>query len=367
MFDGQVDNSPDNSPLPTPTGDQPHHPALVDLPVPAQPYHRDEKATQVAFNDDADSTDDDSADEDDEDCSDDSEDDDGSAMTSTYMYLPKRQVEEALLDKITHHLGSDKLPGILSIVSSGDQKEDGEVEIDLSGLAREPLVRVMLYVDACLAEQQGGPKVKLAKYLVKESGKDATTTRAVLSDDDDDDDELASTAHRKRNRRTSNDTKTAGPISMAALTKKSRSRKSSLDAGNNTSAAPGPKRKRSRKKQLQDGAQSPRVARPKRRRATALHKRRMLEEMLVEPSDHDHDGGDDDDALLGGDDGLDQEVMITYGEEQMDFAVVDNQTIVHQPLPAPFADCTSMDQDTMDASSIAPQEEEDEDEEIDIM
>jgi hypothetical protein len=94
----------------------------------------------------------------------------------------------------------------------------------------------------------------------------------------------------------------------------------------------------------------------------------MLEEMLVEPSDHDDDDGDDDDALLlGGDDGLDQEVMITYGEEQMDFGVVDNQTIVHQPLPAPFTNCTSIDQDTMDAPSIAPQEEEDEDEEIDIM
>ncbi|KAI8333833.1 hypothetical protein BC941DRAFT_433122 [Chlamydoabsidia padenii] len=316
------DHSPVNTPLPTPTGipdQQLQHHAFMEAPVLTEPPSfitqypdQDEKRPDepaVVMRDDLDSTDDDDSEEDDS-------DDEGSVMTSTYMYLPKRQVEESLLDKITHQLSPHKLAGILSIVSTDDDddgKQDGEVEIDLSCLAREQLVRVMLYVDACLVEQQGGPQVKLAKYLLKGSKQTGE-------------------------QRKSNDS--VGPISMAALTKKSRSRKTSLEQ-----LEP---RRRTRKKQLE--------TRPKRRAAAALHKRRMLEETSLVHSDQE-----DMDVNLGDD--MEQQVMITFGEEQMDLRVVDNQTIVHQPS------CQPMDQNTLDNSSIAPcmEEDDDDDEEIDIM
>ncbi|CAO3593127.1 unnamed protein product [Absidia cylindrospora] len=281
---------------------------------------------------------DDDSSTDDEDDNDESEDDDSddeqagpvSVLTTTYMYLPKRQVEEALLNKITHHMHPDKLPGILSIVSSSTDADDNqvvgeEVEIDLSCLMREQLVRVMLYVDACIAEQQGGPTVKLDRYLVGDNNNSRKTA--------------------KEKRRTTPAAADDGPLSMAALTKKSKSsRKQNLAK---TSTATKPKRRRTRRKQQLPGIAS---TRPTRR--AALHKRRMLEDMLLIPSD-------DDDA----NDGLDQQVMVTYGEEEMDFKVVENQTIVHQPLHVTHSSSYGVG----GGLSIETNDDDEEDEEIDIM
>ncbi|KAI8089275.1 uncharacterized protein BX664DRAFT_332606 [Halteromyces radiatus] len=333
--------------------------------------------------------DDDDSSTDDDDDDDDSDEEDGpvSLLTTTYMYLPKRQVEETLLGKITEHLQPDKLPGILSIVSSGaDDQNEGEVEIDLSCLVREQLVRVMLYVDACIAEQQGGPTVKLSDYMIKETKSKTSTMVHNHNIDDDDDDEdddcMDSTAgqkrkRRRRSRKENSKTEEDGPISMAALTKKTRSRKmTTVDTslpvtkpttnGNSkrNKSSSSIKRRRSRKNQLHqhDPSVSAPVnskhdpnsiasTRPKRR--AALHKRRMLEEMLLMPSD-DEDGADDP---------ADQQVMITYGEEQMDFRVVDNQTIVHQPQVSTTQMVASNDSTLL----VQDDDDDDDDEEIDIM
>ncbi|CAO3592177.1 unnamed protein product [Absidia cylindrospora] len=328
-----------------------------------------------------DSSTDDDGDDDDGDSEDEEDDGPVSVMTTTYMYLPKRQVEEALLTKITQHLQPDKLPGILSIVSSTtDNQNDGEVEIDLSCLVREQLVRVMLYVDACIAEQQGGNKVKLSDYMVKEElSKLATTMATVVDDDDDDDDDKTDTTigkkRRRRRKQLVSSTPDAGPMSMAALTKKSKPKELPLDTTILPSLSPtttGPKRRRTRKKQQDASVSIPVNAkyqdpnclastRPKRR-STALHKRRMLEEMLLVPSDDDENMN----ATIE-DDGLDHQVMVTYGEEEMDFRVVENQTIAHQPFVSSLATPgVPMALSNGDDVSTAI-DDEDDDEEIDIM
>lgn len=349
-----IDPSPVATPIPSPKHDEeileevvPDNaelslPPIATPPPPAVVDHVEDSST------------DDDSDDNDEDESDNSDEEDGpvSVMTTSYMYLPKRQVEETLLTKITEQLLPDKLPGILSIVSSHDDQE-GEVEIDLSCLVREQLVRVMLYVDDCILEQQGGPKVKLSKYLLKES---KPAKKQPLVDDDDDDDEedtLGTTVGDKRRRkRRSHSSTEEGPISMAALTKKSRKQDTSP-------SKPTPKRRRRAKKDQQEGSVNTKLpstpsTRPKRR--SALHKRRMLEEMLLGLSDQE----DDDEDMM------DQQVMVTYGEEQMDFGVVDNQTIVHQPQAM-----SPVSIDPLSSGSIATHDgdndDDDQDEEIDIM
>ncbi|KAI8337904.1 hypothetical protein BC941DRAFT_469902 [Chlamydoabsidia padenii] len=350
------DPSPVATPIPSPSEDH-HQQQQQEFLEEIVPGDMDPTASPtpaaIDYAKDDSSTDDDSDDDSDDDDSENSDEEDGpvSVMTTTWMYLPKRQVEETLLSKITEHLQPDKLPGILSIVSSSSDDQEGEVEIDLSCLVREQLVRVMLYVDDCINEQQGGPKVKLSKYLVKESK--STRKETVVDDDDDDEDILGSGGDAKRKRR--RNTTKEGPISMAALTKKSKSstRKPSLDTSSHKMTTT-PKRRRTRKKQQQQDVSHNGIASNRPKRRSALHKRRMLEEMLLVPSDEE-----DDDLEL------DQQVMVTYGEEQMDFGVVDNQTIVHQPqLDTTLTTSTS----SIDAySSIATHDDDEDDEEIDIM
>ncbi|ORZ15251.1 hypothetical protein BCR42DRAFT_416727 [Absidia repens] len=329
----------DPSPVSSQDQQQPYEEVLEqqthNYAVPVSPQACENKTLGMATEKDDDSStdDDDDNDESEDDDSDDEQAGPVSVLTTTYMYLPKRQVEEALLNKITHHMHPDKLPGILSIVSSSTDGDDDqvvgeEVEIDLSCLMREQLVRVMLYVDACIAEQQGGPTVKLDQYLVGDSNSGNSSSRKTA----------------KEKRRTMPPAADDGPLSMAALTKKSRSsRKQNLPK---TSTATKPKRRRTRRKQQPQGIAS---TRPTRR--AALHKRRMLEDMLLIPSD-------DDDV----NDGSDQQVMVTYGEEEMDFKVVENQTIVHQPLHVTHSSSYGVG----GGLSIETNDDDD-DEEIDIM
>lgn len=276
------------------------------------------------------------------------------ATSPSYMYMHKRQIEETLLDRITNQLHPEKLPGILPILASdkkaSNQQED-EIEIDLSCLAREQLVQVLLYVDACILEQEGGPTVNVDDYIQKKKGPRTrpavrrrppmpkkTKTRAELTEDIDADsssDEEELTDNKPKSKPASSE----GPISMASLSKKRRG---------------GRKNNRKSRKVDDDDAlvssvsviQDPNSiasSRPKRR--SALHKRRLLEEMLA-PSDDNEDDDEDDTQI------------VVFGNEEMDFGVLRNETIVHQvDTPVITTTVTAIDADVNENT----------DEEIDIM
>ncbi|KAG0172000.1 hypothetical protein DFQ28_003006 [Apophysomyces sp. BC1034] len=313
--------------------------------------------------------------------SDDSEFESDSPMTRTsssadnsYKYMQKRQIEETLLDKITNQLHADKLPGILSILSSENAgHQNDEVEIDLSRLAREQLVRVLAYVEACIAEQDGGPAVDVADYIVKVqvAKRKGPRTRPALerSSEDEEEEDYNEPVRRQRKPRKPRQKKRCskevdgdmletldasglsnGPISMSALSKRQPEAKQKRSRGGRKPAG----KRKGQTAQVDDEAvispalamihdeDSIAVSRPKRR--AALHKRRLLEEML-QPSDNE----DEDE----------EEVLVVYSEEQMDMAVTANQTIVHQPdTPVPVA---------VPVVSSESDEEEENDEEIDIM
>jgi hypothetical protein len=313
-----------------------------------------------------------------------------SPLTNAYVYMHKRQIEETLLDRITNQLDPEKLPGILPILSSekaNNQQED-EVEIDLSCLAREQLVQVLSYVDACILEQNGGPTVNVERYIKKQSTKKGPRTRPALIEDDDDDSLIPSkkTNNRRRPRKPKTKTRAeltedidagsssdedslhyeplarsksaGGPMSMASLSKKN----NTLPPTKSSKAvkrSPGKKSRNNRRKTIDDDSvvsssvavfQDPdsiASSRPKRR--AAVHKRRLLEEMLA-PSDNES-GEDDEDE--------DDSPIVVYGEEKMDFGVVDNQTIMHQSsLPV---------QVISEVVNTSMTDNEDTDEEIDIL
>ncbi|KAF7725430.1 hypothetical protein EC973_009604 [Apophysomyces ossiformis] len=296
-----------------------------------------------------------------------------SSPENSYKYMQKRQIEETLLDKITNHLNAEKLPGILSILSSENAgHQNDEVEIDLSRLAREQLVRVLAYVEACILEQEGGPVVNVADYILKAqtTKRKGPRTRPALEQFSEDEEDYNEPVRRQRKPRKPRQKKrcekevegnvfetldpsglSTGPISMSALSKRQSEAKKKRSRGGRKPA----NKRKGQNAQADDEVivssavamihdqDSIAVSRPKRR--AALHKRRLLEEML-QPSDNEEDEDDD--------------VLVVFSDEQMDMAVTTNQTIVHQP-DAPV-------------SVIAPvvplspcEEEEDNDEEIDIM
>ncbi|ORX59612.1 hypothetical protein DM01DRAFT_1381170 [Hesseltinella vesiculosa] len=272
-------------------------------------------------------------------------------LTSSYMYHPKRQLEEALLAKITQQLTPEKLPGILSIVNArGDHaQQEEEVELDLSSLEREQLVRIMLYVDACVAEQHGGKPVVLADFIPKHAAANAIHAdeeSAMMLDGLDDKDRRRQRRRKQQLKRKAkskfNDEAHHVSTADAAITnllpvlpsttKKPRNKK-----------PPRPRQPRARKK-TQDTNKK-----PTSKRRNGLHKRRLLEDTLLLASDED----DQDEATQNN-------VLIVYSDEQMDFGVVDNQTIAHQPSATPSAATSpNLMHEDMDVDE--------DDEEIDIM
>lgn len=263
-------------------------------------------------------------------------------------YLHRRQMEELILDKITNHLDAEKLPGILTIISKShpqELEELEEVEIDLAKLERDQLIRILSYVNACLSEKKGGPKVKLSDYTIQ---KKLVVSTPVKQN------------RRHRNRRKSSIVEAGhvvngsssharlsghGPISMSALTdfeKKEPTKKKVV-------------RKRRNKKNNKDEDVSVHMAlttnlneesiastKPKRR--SAIHKRRLLEEML-QPSNNESSSEEEDG-------------IIVFGDEQMDLAVTQNETIVHQE---------SLKESVVMVEKETIEEEEEDDELIDIM
>ncbi|KAF1800244.1 hypothetical protein V8B55DRAFT_1368542 [Mucor lusitanicus] len=294
-----------------------------------------------------------------------------SPIANAYVYMHKRQIEETLLDRITNSLDPEKLPGILPILSPESNQQEDEVEIDLSCLAREQLVQVLSYVDACIMEQNGGPAVNVERYITKKPkgprtrpalvdkkvqrrrkpSKPKTKSRAELTEDidagsssDDEDDQEHMDYSMSKPKQVSE-----GPISMASLSKKNNTVKNNRRK---------PVAKKSKNRRHDDDAlvsssihviQDPdsiAISRPKRR--AAVHKRRLLEEMLA-PSD-DEDNEDDED----------NSPLVVFGEEKMDLGVIDNCTIMHQ---VPVIEAEQI----VTLSSVVEDDNEDTDEEIDIM
>lgn len=315
-------------------------------------------------------------------------------LTNPYIYMHKRQIEETVLDRITNNLSPEKLPGILSILASekpSSQQED-EVEIDLSCLAREQLVRVLSYVDACILEQSGGPAVNVNHYISSKPAKKGPRTRPSLQVQDDE--SRMSRQPRSKNRKPAkprtktraelteeidadsssseseeednikrNNTKARpnyGPVSMASLSKKNCVNEPNKARGVRRKSGKANSKNRNRRKGGDDDDVASSVtviqdpdsiasSRPKRR--AAVHKRRLLEEMLA-PSDNEADDDSED------------SVLVVYSDEQMDLGVVDNQTIMHQ-TPAPVQLISEQITTTTLVTEVGNNE--DTDEEIDIM
>lgn len=321
-----------------------------------------------------------------------------SPSANPYIYMHKRQIEETLLDRITNNLNPEKLPGILPILSSdkaSNQQED-EVEIDLSCLAREQLVQVLSYVDACILEQNGGPAVNVDNYITKKPTKKGPRTRPALNIEEDEQDQPNNRRPTKpRSRKpckprtksraeltedidaessssesvgyeAMSSSKSAlidGPMSMASLSKKNTVELSSKPRSGRKKPSSKPSKKQTRRKADDDAVVASSInvfqdpdsiasSRPKRR--AAIHKRRLLEEMLA-PSDNEADEDSED------------SVLVVYSEEQMDLEVVDNRTIMHQvPVPVQLIS-TKTEVVAIAAATTDTEDSEDTDEDIDIM
>lgn len=270
-------------------------------------------------------------------------------------YVHRRQMEELILDKITNHLDAEKLPGILTIISKAHEEEVEEVEIDLAKLDRDQLGRILSYVNACLMEKEGGPKVKLSDYTIQQ--KPVIQQKEKTGP-------IKQQTRRRRNRRKSiveeghvvngslpsRLSSTHGPISMSALT------------DFETSPKKNQRKKRVKKIKNDDDISvhmstdlnifKDSIASTKPKRKSAIHKRRLLEEML-QPSNEDSEDDDDEDNGSG---------IIVFGDEQMDLAVTHNETIVHQES---LIESIIIEEEVEEVEE--EEEEEEDDELIDIM
>lgn len=297
-------------------------------------------------------------------------------------YMHRRQMEEIILDKITNQLDPEKLPGILTIISKQQQEEEEEVEIDLARLDRDQLSRILSYVDACLKEKQGGPKVKLSNYTLKPKPVAAPSLQKDIVHPTPKKQQQTKNRSNRRNRRKSivetghivrgsphsQLSASHGPISMSALTELE-------STSNNSNKKPANKRKRKAKKrkseddmtvQMSNKSHSFKdsIASTKPKRKSAVHKRKLLEEMLQPSSD-----SDEDEVNADGGSGI-----IIFGNEQMDLAVTQNETIVHQERRLSIIQkscsiaCKAMESDHVSNSISEDDDDDDDDDElIDIM
>ena len=280
-------------------------------------------------------------------------------------FLHRRQMEELLLDKITNHLDPEKLPGILTIISKTHEEEVEEVEIDLARLDRIQLDRILSYVNACIEEKQGGAAVKLSDYIIKPPAKQQTPPQVQQQQP-----KSKTKRIRKKGRNalidqghivggsTPSKLSSHGPISMSALTEmESKSSKSNA-------------RKRRAKKNKKDDDVSVHmstninlykesIASTKPKRKSAVHKRRLLEEML-RPANGDSSDDEDDEQESGSG-------IIVFGDEQMDMAVTHNETISHQEQQISTVSELQFSVDLFVQSPLTSADEEEDDELIDIM
>lgn len=251
----------------------------------------------------------------------------------TTPYIHRRHMEEMILNKITNQLDAEKLPGILTIISKSHEEAE-EVEIDLAKLDRDQLDRILAYVNDCLLEKEGGPKVKISNYtiklpspptpppqikpvVVKEKEKMKPPTGRRRRGNMNRRKSIVEEGHVVNGTSTSRLSSTHGPISMSALTemesitkKKSRKRKTKKIKNDDDVSVNMPT-------DLNLFKDSIASTKPKRR--TAVHKRKILEDMLQPSSDDDSSEEEDNGSGI-----------IVFGDEKMDLAVTQNETIVHQ-------------------------------------
>ncbi|KAF1806549.1 hypothetical protein V8B55DRAFT_1008270 [Mucor lusitanicus] len=301
-------------------------------------------------------------------------------------FMHRRQMEEMILDKITNQLDAEKLPGILTIISKQQQEEEEEVEIDLARLDRDQLTRILSYIDACLKEKQGGPKVKLSNYTLqpKPAGpalpvekpqpslpKKQPQTKNRSKNSRNRRKSIVETGHTVRGSSHSQLSASHGPISMSALTEMEASSKKKQANNNNKRKKRAAKKRKSEddltvQMSSKDHAFKDSIASTKPKRKSAVHKRKLLEEMLQPSSDSEDD--DLDDTADGG------SGIIIFGNEQMDLAVTHNETIVHQERRLSIiqrsnsvAATKPVEQSNPIAHSLADVDDDEDDELIDIM
>jgi len=208
------------------------------------------------------------------------------------------------------------------------------------------LGRILAYVDACVLEQQGGPSVELENFLVvvppvpvkEETKKPQRKLRSrgwpIDSDDDSDDSQVFDQPKRRRRRRTQPPARNRSRKSCARKVKDDIiGAVDELAVGMTGSIMDGPvsistlssmavhKSKPGRKSGTTPiDPESIAASRPKRR--AAIHKRRMLEELLAPSDDDDREA---------------QVPLIVHGEERMDMRVTEDKVIVHEPVSASVA------------------------------
>jgi hypothetical protein len=310
----------------------------------------------------------------------------GNSSTPVASFMQRRQMEESILQKITTQLDAEKLPAILTIIGSDqdEQSHGGEVEIDLTRLDQDRLGRILAYVDACVLEQQGGPSVQLNDYLcarptpvIQETKqtpkKSRTRSRPVDSDDDSDDDSQLYELPKRRRRQRQTPARKRTRKQRSPVTKHGKITEDII--GGNTviidelslgiagTIGDGPlsvstlnsvavhkaggKSKIGRKSVASIDPESIAASRPKRR--AAIHKRRMLEELLA-PSDDDEDISND-------------VPLVVHSDEKMDMGVTEDKVIVHEAVSASLAGPLAPTYTTTQHVS----DDDDEEEDIDIM
>ncbi|KAI8580596.1 hypothetical protein K450DRAFT_236380 [Umbelopsis ramanniana AG] len=138
-------------------------------------------------------------------------------------FTERREAEELILDRITNHLTGDKLPGILAIIQMNNgENRKGSVEIDLSSLTPPRLRNVLAYVEACMKEQQGGPKVDVNSYILQEANRE---TNSYKVEGNVSDESTPNASKRRRERRTSDQNDYVAPKRKRATKQTTRNRR----------------------------------------------------------------------------------------------------------------------------------------------
>jgi DNA primase len=191
--------------------------------------------------------------------------------------LDRQRLENIIMYRVTHHLDPTQLPGILAVIER-EEGEDDEVEIDLSKLTVNQLEHILSYVDTCIHQNQ----------MAKETSHN--------------DNKATSHRHHHRHTRTT---------STSSLSSKPESRSSKSKGGSN---------------QVKNTS----------KRKRALHRRRLLENMLVSSSEAN-----------SSDDG---EPNIIVFDELLEDKKLVNHTIVHESknslnVPERYAESSLEDSD----------------------
>jgi hypothetical protein len=138
-------------------------------------------------------------------------------------FTERREAEELILDRITNHLTGDKLPGILAIIQMNNgENRKGSVEIDLSSLTPPRLRNVLAYVEACMNEQHGGPKVDVRSYILQAPNEEKSNHKVEGNASDE---SSSNASKRRRERRASDQNDYVAPKRKRATKQTSKTRR----------------------------------------------------------------------------------------------------------------------------------------------